>query len=143
MLYFVFLLGGATITVEYIGTDLESLPVLNFIPSESMIVGIDKNIAIRALGDGIKDDPRDVVIFPSRHPRGGTVVFTLGIQSFVAARMSMMKMEQVNSFRLFNIEIVTNGGEVMRFEECAFGVQSDTEMSQSSIEFVKSSFVTE
>ncbi len=106
---------------------------------DSIKFGVHGNIGFRSL-TGVDSDGDPLMSFST--PRGGIIVFTLGLNSPVAKIMNMMKVRQVESPGTFNIEIMFCEEKLVSFKKCAFGVQSDTDMCLFSIEFAKIEMIT-
>lgn len=108
---------------------------------DSVKFGVDGNIGMRCLTGTSVDTDGDPLMNFSK-PRGGTIVFTLGLTSSVAKIMNMMKVRQVDSPGKFNIDITFCEEKLVSFKKCAFGVQSDTNMCLFSVEFAKVEMIT-
>lgn len=158
MLYFELPLDSRyTITVRYLLSDIimaktltsnssvrsekstEVYSEVSFGAFDSVKFGVDGNIGFRSL-TGTDSDGDPLLSFST--PRGGAIVFTLGLNSPVAKIMNMMKVRQVESPGTFNIDIMFCEENLVGFKKCAFGVQSDTNMCLFSIESARIEMIT-
>ncbi len=159
MLYFELPLDSRyTITVRYLLSDIimaktltsnssvrsekstEVYSDVSFGEYDSIKFGVDGNIGYRSLTGTDNDDDDPLMNFST--PRGGIIVFTLGLNSHVTKIMNMMKVRQVESPGAFNINMMFCEEKLVSFKKCAFGVQSDTNMCLFSIEFAKIEMIT-